>query len=79
MSWWAIDVRAPADRRDVMGAWLVAHTGQAVEEREDGTLVAFAPDEQAAHARAFGYVKQIGREALAKEIQKKNQRAGLEP
>jgi ribosomal protein L11 methyltransferase len=48
MSWWAIDVRTPAERRESLGAWLVARTGQAVEEREDGTLVAFAPDEQAA-------------------------------
>jgi ribosomal protein L11 methyltransferase len=50
MSWWAIDVRTPADRRHVLGAWLVARTGQAVEERDDGTLVAFAPDEDAADA-----------------------------
>ncbi len=50
MSWWAIDVRAAADRREVLGAWLVARTGQAVEERDDGTLVAFAPDEDAANA-----------------------------
>jgi ribosomal protein L11 methyltransferase len=48
MSWWAIDVRTQAERRESLGAWLVARTGQAVEEREDGTLVAFAPDEQAA-------------------------------
>jgi ribosomal protein L11 methyltransferase len=48
MSWWAIDVRTPAEQRDSMGAWLVARTGQAVEERDDGTLVAFAPDEQSA-------------------------------
>ena len=48
MSWWAIDVRTPAEQRDSMGAWLVARTGQAVEEREDGTLVAFAPDERSA-------------------------------
>jgi ribosomal protein L11 methyltransferase len=48
MSWWAIDVRTPAEQRDSMGAWLVAQTGHAVEEREDGTLVAFAPDEQSA-------------------------------
>src|SRR5215208_1409801 len=48
MSWWAIDVRTPADRREVLGAWLVARTGQAVEELDDGTLVAFAPDQQAA-------------------------------
>jgi ribosomal protein L11 methyltransferase len=48
MSWWAIDVRAPAECREEIGAWLVKRTGQAVEERQDGTLVAFAPDEQAA-------------------------------
>jgi ribosomal protein L11 methyltransferase len=48
MNWWAIDVRTPAGRRDSVGAWLVARTGQAVEERDDGTLVAFAPDEAAA-------------------------------
>ena len=48
MSWWAIDVRTPAEQRDALGAWLVAQTGQAVEEREDGTLVAFAPDERSA-------------------------------
>jgi ribosomal protein L11 methyltransferase len=61
MSWWAIDVRAPADRRESMGAWLVARTGQAVEERDDGTLVAFAPDEQAAVA----LVAELGREVHA--------------
>jgi ribosomal protein L11 methyltransferase len=48
MSWWAIDVRTSAGQRDSVGAWLVARTGQAVEERDDGTLVAFAPDEAAA-------------------------------
>src|SRR5206468_5799191 len=35
-------------RRDRVGAWLVARTGQAVEERDDGTLVTFAEDERAA-------------------------------
>ena len=34
----------------MVGAWLVARTGQAVEERDDGTLVTFAPDEGAANA-----------------------------
>jgi len=48
MTWWAIDVRTPPDRRERLGAWLVARTGQAVEERDDGTLVTFAPDERAA-------------------------------
>jgi ribosomal protein L11 methyltransferase len=58
MSWWAIDVRAPTEQRAIMGAWLVARTGQAVEERDDGTLVAFAPDEQSAEE----LVEELGRE-----------------
>jgi ribosomal protein L11 methyltransferase len=48
MTWWAIEVRTTPDERDRLGAWLVARTGQAVEERGDGTLVTFAPDEAAA-------------------------------
>ena len=48
MTWWAIDVRTRPEGRDELGAWLVARTGQAVEERDDGTLVTFAPDEHAA-------------------------------
>jgi ribosomal protein L11 methyltransferase len=45
MTWWAIDVRPPASERDAVGAWLVARTGQAIEERDDGTLITFAADE----------------------------------
>lgn len=48
MTWWAIDVRPEPARRARVGAWLVARTGQAVEERDDGTLVTFAEDERAA-------------------------------
>jgi ribosomal protein L11 methyltransferase len=48
MTWWAIDVRVDPSRRDWLGAWLVARTGQAVEERDDGTLVTFAEDEPSA-------------------------------
>ena len=58
MSWWAIDVRPAAEQRDRMSAWLVARTGHAVEERDDGTLVSFAPDEASAEA----LVAQLGRE-----------------
>lgn len=61
MSWWAIDVRTAPERRDGMTAWLVARTGHAVEERDDGTLVTFAPDEAAAEA----LVTQLGREVDA--------------
>jgi ribosomal protein L11 methyltransferase len=50
MSWWAIDVQVPAERREELGVWLVSRTGQAVEERDDGTLVAFAPDQDSAEA-----------------------------
>jgi ribosomal protein L11 methyltransferase len=50
MTWWAIDVRPDPVRREWTGAWLVARTGQAVEERDDGTLVTFAQDERAADA-----------------------------
>jgi ribosomal protein L11 methyltransferase len=50
MSWWAIDVHTTPARREWLSAWLVARTGQAVEEREDGTLVTFAPDEGSADA-----------------------------
>ncbi|MBA3893667.1 MAG: 50S ribosomal protein L11 methyltransferase [Gemmatimonadales bacterium] len=48
MTWWAIDVRTAPEGRERLGAWLVERTGQAVEERDDGILVAFAPDERAA-------------------------------
>ena len=61
MTWWAIDVRTSDGQRDSVGAWLVARTGQAVEERDDGTLVAFAPDEEAVAA----LVEELGREVDA--------------
>jgi ribosomal protein L11 methyltransferase len=59
MTWWAIDVRTTPEERDRLGAWLVARTGQAVEERDDGTLVTFAPDEAAADR----LIAELGRES----------------
>jgi len=50
MTWWAIDVRTSPERREWLSAWLVARTGQAVEEREDGTLVTFVRGEGSADA-----------------------------
>ena len=64
MTWWTIDVRTSAGQRDSVGAWLVARTGQAVEERDDGTLVAFAPDEETVAA----LVEELGREADASVV-----------
>ena len=48
MSWCAVDIRSPAESRDRVVAWLVGHTGQAIEERQDGTLVGFTPDRERA-------------------------------
>ena len=41
MTLWALSVRVGAERRDGLAAWLVARTGQAVEERPDGSVVAY--------------------------------------
>ncbi|MDX2194647.1 MAG: 50S ribosomal protein L11 methyltransferase [Gemmatimonadales bacterium] len=50
MSWVALDIQTIPPRREAVAAWLVAETGQAVEERDDGTIVSFAHSEAAAHA-----------------------------
>jgi ribosomal protein L11 methyltransferase len=51
MGWWAVDVTPSAPTTgDALAAWLVARTGQAIEERDDGTLVTFAEDEAGADA-----------------------------
>jgi ribosomal protein L11 methyltransferase len=42
MSWFSLEVQAPVAQREAVAAWLVARTGQAVEERPDGTLISFA-------------------------------------
>ena len=59
MSWWAIDVRPAAEQRDRLSAWLVARTGHAVEERDDGTLVTFAPDEPSAEALVVQLAREV--------------------
>lgn len=65
MSWWAIDVRTTPARREWLSAWLVARTGQAVEERADGTLVTFAPDEGSADALIAELGEASGEPAVA--------------
>ena len=60
MTWWAIDVRPDPARREWTGAWLVARTGHAVEERDDGTLVTFAEDECAADALVAALAEESG-------------------
>jgi len=48
MTWIALDITTSDERRSALAEWLVARTGQAIEERPDGTLVSFAEDEAAA-------------------------------
>jgi ribosomal protein L11 methyltransferase len=48
VSGWAIDVRVEGAERESVAALLVQATGQAVEERDDGTLIGWAPDEGSA-------------------------------
>jgi len=51
MGWWAVDVTPSAPTSgNALAAWLVARTGQAIEERDDGTLVTFAEDEAGAES-----------------------------
>lgn len=71
MTWYAIEVQSAEVRRDAVAAWLVERTGQAVEEREDGTLVSFAltlPEADAITAelhRAHGPGLTVGRQPQA--------------
>ena len=48
MSWVAIEVNTAPESRGRLGAWLVEQTGHAIEERDDGTLVAYAGTSEAA-------------------------------
>ena len=65
MSWWAIDVQASPGRREALAAWLVARTGQAVQEREDGTLVSVAPDAGTAEALLGSLLAEQGSDVQA--------------
>ena len=48
MTWWALDVRTAPASHDAVASWLVTRTGQAVEERDDGMVIGFAPTEAVA-------------------------------
>jgi ribosomal protein L11 methyltransferase len=50
MTWWAVDVTSTAGEREAVAAWLVARTGHAVQERDDGGLVGFVSDPAEADA-----------------------------
>jgi ribosomal protein L11 methyltransferase len=48
MTWWSIQVQVEEARRPALAGWLVERSGYAVEERDDGTLMAFAADTESA-------------------------------
>ena len=48
MTWWALDVQTEPASHDAVASWLVTRTGQAVETRDDGTVIGFAPTEECA-------------------------------
>jgi ribosomal protein L11 methyltransferase len=60
MTWWAVDLTVNEADRDAAAAWLVARTGQAVEERADGTVVGCAADEAAAAGAARDVLPAFG-------------------
>ena len=68
MTWWALDVRVAPERRERVSAWLVAQTGQAIEEREDGTLVTFAESESDAEALSVALAWEHGATATRRAI-----------
>jgi len=69
VSWWALDVRSEPPERDEVAAWLVRRTGHAVEERGDGELVAFQPDQAGAAAVAAALAERFG-VAVASSLRK---------
>lgn len=68
MSWIALEVQPDDDRRDAVAAWLVARTGQAIEERADGTVVAFARSAPDAEAIATGAQAEFGLAVSRREL-----------
>lgn len=66
MTWFAIEVRPEPGQRDAVAAWLVSRTGQAVEERADGTLVSFALNLPGAEALEAALTRAHGRVATTR-------------
>ncbi len=69
MTWWAVDVETAPARRETIGAWLVARTGQAIEERDDGTLVTFAESERGADELIEALAREQGARATRRPLE----------
>jgi ribosomal protein L11 methyltransferase len=85
MTWWALDVRGGLGLQESLAAWLVTHTGQAVEERPDGTVLCFTAGDaeadrliSALHER-FGRSLQVARSAVEEVDWSSRWREGLGP
>lgn len=68
MTWWAIHVVPDAERRDVVGQWLVNATGAAVAERDDGSLAGAAPSSEHASRIVAMLGKEFGLPASLAEL-----------
>ncbi|MGE0555527.1 MAG: 50S ribosomal protein L11 methyltransferase [Gemmatimonadales bacterium] len=60
MSWWAVETRPPADAREAVAQWLARETGQAALERDDGAVVGYVTEEDAARRLAGRLVSAFG-------------------
>lgn len=68
MSWYAIEVTPEDSQRDAVAAWLVGRTGQAIEERADGTMVSFALSVSDAEALEDAIAAEFGLPAERREL-----------
>ncbi len=81
----AVEVRPPTDRREAVAHWLVTRTQEAIEERDDGALVAFLPSMeelpflQADLQEAFGPDLQVAGRPLEVVDWSERWREGLGP
>jgi ribosomal protein L11 methyltransferase len=83
MTWCAIHVVPDAERRDVVGQWLVRATGAAVAEREDGSLAAAAPSSELAERIVAMLDQEFGLQASLADLPEADWsirwRDGIEP
>jgi ribosomal protein L11 methyltransferase len=68
VSWYAVELQPEPERREAVAAWLVGRTGQAIEERADGTLVSFALDLATAQALEQDLARVHGVRAFCREL-----------
>lgn len=68
MTWWSLQLTPGPDRLEELGRWLVGATGQAVEERDDGSLACCAPSAEVATQIARRLAQEFGVRASVAEL-----------